>query len=168
MYLSASAPHPSAPAARSRDARVALLAVPTEVEHVPRVRHFTVAVLRAWRLDEEACETAELVVAELAANAVQYGGGELSLHLSFAEGPGRLVVVVRDSGRAPLRRPGRDCDPCERGRGMEIVAYLAQWVHVEHHPGGRCVKACVLVPEAGADALPGLPADMASAAAVVV
>ncbi|WP_455361842.1 ATP-binding protein [Streptomyces sp. SYSU K21746] len=154
MYLSISAPRPTSPPAPTRDAHAALLAVPAEAAQVCRARHFATAVLRTWGLEQEACETAELVVAELAANAVQYGGGELTLRLSLAQEAGNLYVAVRDSGHIPQPRPGRDCDPCERGRGMEIVKYVTQWVHVEEHSGGRCVKACIRVPRTQPRTLP--------------
>ncbi|MET9730537.1 ATP-binding protein [Streptomyces sp. NPDC006458] len=145
MYHSKNAPLLQSPPVRIDDPHVAVLTVPAQAEQVPVARHFTTAVLRTWRLDQDACDTAELVVAELAANAVQYGGAELTLRLALTVEDGRLHVAVLDSSQGPGLRPERDCDPCERGRGMEIVEYLTEWVRVERRPGGRCVRACMRV-----------------------
>ncbi|MEV6248810.1 ATP-binding protein [Streptomyces sp. NPDC051742] len=154
MYLNASAPLSSSSAVQTRVLRAALLAVPAEAARVSQTRHFTTAVLRTWGLGQEVREAAELVVAELAANAVQYGGGELTLRLSLAKEGGHLFVAVQDSGRRPRRRPARDCDPCERGRGTEIVEYVTEWVHIDQHPGGRRVETCIRVWEPNVYARP--------------
>ncbi|MEV4333565.1 ATP-binding protein [Streptomyces sp. NPDC049597] len=165
MYLSTSAHGSQSSPARPRDAHVALLAVPADAAHVPVARHFVTAVLYRWGLVQESCETAELVVAELAANAVQYGGGEVTLRLSHSRETGYLYVAVLDSGHIPRPRLGRDCDPCERGRGMGIVEFVAQWVQIEQRPGGRCVTACISAPASAVRPLPGRAAAGAAVGA---
>jgi serine/threonine-protein kinase RsbW len=68
----------------------------------------------------------ELVTSELVANAVKHGGGEIDLGL--AAGPGRVrLTVTSDAGPGePQVRP--PTSEGEGGRGLAIVAALAdQW-----------------------------------------
>ncbi len=84
------------------------------------------------RLDD-----AELVLAELSANAVRYGSGEITVSVKATSGWARLAVS--DSGPAgqvgDVTCPEDDFD--EWGRGLLIVDALAdRWGH-DHHLDGR-------------------------------
>ncbi|MFH0179856.1 ATP-binding protein [Streptomyces cacaoi] len=114
-----------------------------EVQWVPMVRRAVVAVLTAWELNPGAREEVELIVGELAANAAQYGGGELTLYMSWAYGGELLEVALADSGPAAEPRSSRECDPCERGRGLGIVKHLAEWVQVDQGPDCHVVTAAI-------------------------
>lgn len=76
-------------------------------------------------------EDAELIVSELATNAVRHSkaraGGEFRVTVDLQ--PGRVRVEVADPGRAPaLAIP--DDQKSEYGRGLEIVAGVAdKWGH---------------------------------------
>ncbi len=70
-----------------------------------------------------------LVVSELVTNAVEHAQGPLHLHLHRTEADGHVWIGVSDGGPAP--RDGewtRSCTTDEHGRGLAVVAALA-----EHH-----------------------------------
>ncbi|MEV5430268.1 ATP-binding protein [Streptomyces sp. NPDC052701] len=112
-------------------------------------RLLAVTELRSWGAPEDLTERAELVVAELAANAALHGrvpGRCFRLTLAFDPPAGHLRVEVTDArgelcpqiatgaaGPGALR-PG--------GRGLALVAALADhWDCVPHPPGGKTVRA---------------------------
>ncbi|MFJ7949488.1 SpoIIE family protein phosphatase [Streptomyces sp. NPDC096354] len=80
--------------------------------------------LAQWKLDEETAFTTELIVSELATNAVRYGTPPLQLRLIMER---TLTCEMTDAGSsAPHLRHARLVD--ERGRGLFIVSQLAhQW-----------------------------------------
>ncbi|MGW3732972.1 ATP-binding protein [Streptomyces sp. NPDC005148] len=99
-------------------------------------------------------ERAELVVAELAANAVLHGlvpGRCFRLTLVLDPTAGRLRIEVSDArgdlypqivtgaAEAGALRPG--------GRGLALVAALTDhWDTVPHPPGGKTVRAVLTTP----------------------
>jgi len=79
-------------------------------------------------------EDAELIVSELATNAVLHAHGEFALALELA--PGSLRIEVTDRG-APVRSQPR-IEPGEGGRGLVIVDALADdWGHEQHTDRAR-------------------------------
>lgn len=121
---------PRAAAARIRD-------FAGEGSQVAAARAFVVQVAHGHPRRDDA----ELVVSELAANAVVHCGGAafrvVVQHLS-----GRRLRITVISGPAvacPVLRPA-GCGP-ESGRGLAIVAALAGWWDVEHADGGHRVTA---------------------------
>ncbi|MFE7244205.1 SpoIIE family protein phosphatase [Streptomyces sp. NPDC057580] len=83
--------------------------------------------LAQWNLDEETAFTAELIVSELATNALRYGAPPLQLRLILER---TLTCEMTDAGdSAPHLRHARVVD--ESGRGLFIVSQLA------HHWGTR-------------------------------
>ncbi|MEU9168879.1 ATP-binding protein [Streptomyces sp. NPDC048420] len=110
--------------------------------------------LRSWDAPQDLTESAELVVAELAANAVLHGrvpGRCFRLTLVLDPTADRLRVEVSDArgdlypqiatGAAgpDALRPG--------GRGLALVAALAdRWDCIPHPPGGKTVRAVLTTP----------------------
>lgn len=134
----ASRPAAPRPAGRPASERVAVLALPAEIPWVPEARHCVTAVLARWRLSSSDRESAELIVAELAANAAQHGGEDMTLQLSLHAGA--LRISVTDSGTRARPLPARHTDPDEHGRGLSILELLAHEVRVHQSPRGRHVN----------------------------
>ncbi|RXS88397.1 ATP-binding protein [Streptomyces sp. TM32] len=109
----------------------AAIAVPGQAQKASLVRHFTRSTLKRWCIASDDLESALLVVGELAANAAQYGRGELAVCLLLQDGT--LDIEVSDCGNRtePQTRYIASEDE-EHGRGMTIVEALTSgW---ETHP----------------------------------
>jgi anti-sigma regulatory factor (Ser/Thr protein kinase) len=130
----APSPHPGS---RPSHERQAVLALPAEIRWVPAARHCVAGVLAHWGFWATDRESAELVVGELAANAAKHGHRDMTVRLSLHTG--LLRISVTDSGARARRRPPRDTDPDEHGRGLAIVEVLAQEVRVSQGSRGRRV-----------------------------
>ncbi|WP_331452422.1 ATP-binding protein [Streptomyces sp. SS162] len=121
-------------------------------------RLLAVTELRSWGAPPDLLERAELVVAELASNAVLHGrvpGRCFRLALSFDEPAGRLRVEVTDARGELHPRIATGTDEPEAlhpgGRGLALVAALADhWDCVPYPPGGKTVRAVLTSPAAGA------------------
>ncbi|WP_328721278.1 ATP-binding protein [Streptomyces sp. NBC_00247] len=91
--------------------------------------------LRAWGLTPD---TAALVVAELAANAVVHGyvqGRDFRLGLTLSDDTLRIEVIDTRGERLPrVRASGAES---ESGRGLVLVEALAERWGVEHGPFPR-------------------------------
>ncbi|MGY1396638.1 ATP-binding protein [Streptomyces coelicolor] len=117
-------------------------------------RLLAVTELRSRGVSRELTERAELVVAELAANAVLHGrvpGRCFRLTLVIDPSAGRLRVEVSDArgDLRPLAFPAdTEVDPLSTsGRGLTLVAALADhWDCVPHPPSGKTVRADLLGP----------------------
>ena len=124
-------------------ARVDLLPTPASV---PAARHLVREVLRGWGAPQDDGDVA-LLVTELVANVVDHVEGEsvLSLELEFSDGWLRIAVADGSAVR-PVVGELRGDQP--RGRGMQIVAAIADRWGVEDTDGGKRVW---LVIGSGAD-----------------
>ncbi|MFE2023767.1 ATP-binding protein [Streptomyces hygroscopicus] len=130
-------PTPVTGGSRATSGGRAVLALPAEISWVPVARHCVRAILAQWRLPADDREAAELIVAELAANAAQHGRREMTVHLCVL--PGVLRISVTDSGAPAGSSRPRAADLEEHGRGMAIVGCLAHEVRVDQWPLGRRV-----------------------------
>ncbi|MFI0538160.1 ATP-binding protein [Streptomyces sp. WSLK1-3] len=122
--------HPQNSDSPLRFPRTALLATPAEAARVPVARRFTRVVAARWGLSQETRDAAELIVGELAGNAARHGRSAMNLCLILA--PAMLRITLDDFGteRNPSRESAAD-DPCEHGRGLAIINYLADWMHIQ-------------------------------------
>ncbi|WP_328422212.1 ATP-binding protein [Streptomyces sp. NBC_00443] len=111
-------------------------------------RLLTVSQLQAWGASQNLTERAEIVVAELAANAVLHGrmpGRGFRLTLALDPPTGRVRIEVTDP-RGDLHPyiPPADTEPDALrpgGRGLSLVAALADhWDCVPYPPSGKTVR----------------------------
>ncbi|WP_420035701.1 ATP-binding protein [Streptomyces sp. cg28] len=107
-----------------------------ERKSVGEARAFTAWALRDWHAIERLDE-AVLCVSELATNALLHGvppGRGFRLHIEMPA-PGVVRIEVHDSGDGTVR-PGCPDPAAERGRGLYLVAALAdRWGVGERDPG---------------------------------
>ncbi|MFJ8013677.1 SpoIIE family protein phosphatase [Streptomyces sp. NPDC096339] len=104
---------------------------------VAEARRKTTEQLTAWGL-EEASFVTELVVSELVTNAIRYGAPPVQLRLIHDKST--LICEVSDtSSTAPHMRRARIFD--EGGRGLLLVAQLAQRWGTRHTPVGKTIWA---------------------------
>ncbi|MFF3211220.1 ATP-binding protein [Streptomyces sp. NPDC002886] len=102
------------------------------VPRTPRAPGRARALLReqatAWGIGTQAAEAAELLLSELVTNAVRHArapqGRDLGIRLARYDG--LLRVEVADAGPAVKLTPQVVEDTDERGRGLAIVAALAE------------------------------------------
>ena len=96
---------------------------PAWPESVPDARRYVSESLD--RVPLQLCQTAALLVSELATNVVRHtGAGEFVIELEHYPDEGRIWVGVTDSGTGLpiLRAPSLTA---EHGRGMQLVSTLA-------------------------------------------
>jgi anti-sigma regulatory factor (Ser/Thr protein kinase) len=112
------------------------LRIPPRAQEVGRARHWFRDCLRTWQ-DEEEVADAEAVFAEVAANAVQHGRGRVTVTVQLSQGAVRCDI--RDGGwRSPRLMAARQPE-LEHGRGMVIIAALADNWGVRRHLLGKTV-----------------------------
>ncbi|MFC7966903.1 ATP-binding protein [Streptomyces cinereoruber] len=109
-------------------------------------RRLAVLQLDRWGVpyDSETSETAALLVAELAANAVTHGrvpGRDCELTLSYA--PGQVLRIGVSDTRGERRpAPAEQGSLDEGGRGLLLVEALAsRWAVLDRVPVGKTVRA---------------------------
>jgi anti-sigma regulatory factor (Ser/Thr protein kinase) len=86
-------------------------------EQLAHTRELVRKVLAAWMLSDHA-ELAELVVTELATNALRHGTGPIDFSLSFSGSNLRIEVHDYGAGR-PVRKEATADD--EQGRGLALL-----------------------------------------------
>lgn len=110
-------------------------------------RLLTVTELQSWDAPPDLTERAELVAAELAANAVLHGrvpGRDFRLALAYAPPTEQLRIEVTDArgDRRPELTPYEPASLGDCGRGLLLVAALAdRWDCVPYPPSGKTVRA---------------------------
>lgn len=133
--------------------RRALIALPAETRRVCTVRRFVAGLLSSWGVIESDRDTAGLIVSELAGNAAQHGGVDMTVTVSLSARQLRIDVV--DTGPALYPPAPRDGECAgEHGRGLGIVGYLAEWLDIQAEPDSWRSSAGLRV--SGAQA-PGVP-----------
>jgi anti-sigma regulatory factor (Ser/Thr protein kinase) len=114
-------------------------------------RRYAETVLRAWRLQQEGIETAQLLVSELVTNSVKFTGSP-SARVSYAEladvksislilrhNAGQLIIEVCDPDPTPPVLTETDPD-AESGRGLMLVRALSkEWNYYLPPSGGKTV-----------------------------
>ncbi|MFF3354708.1 SpoIIE family protein phosphatase [Streptomyces sp. NPDC002917] len=127
-------------------AEVATWELPDDPAAVAHSRELVRDKLAAWGL-EHAAFTTELVVSELVTNAIRYGRPPVVLRLIHES---ELICEVTDaSSAAPHLRRARLFD--EGGRGLFIVAQLAQRWGTRHTRTGKTIWAELPLPASTAD-----------------
>src|SRR4051812_10368419 len=110
--------------------------LPPVPSSVPLARRLVRDVLRTWAAPQDRAD-AELLVTELVANVVDHAGGDaLTLELALA-GAWLRIGVVDGSAIRPVVRELSTAE--ERGRGMQLVAAIAERWGAEDHDGGKRV-----------------------------
>ncbi|TQK51732.1 anti-sigma regulatory factor (Ser/Thr protein kinase) [Streptomyces sp. SLBN-118] len=127
------------PAARDATGEVtshrALIALRAEARQVRAVRRFASAHLSRWGVTEDDQESVVLIVGELAGNAVQHGGADMTVSLSLTDRD--LCIDVVDTGLPDhLPVPYGGGEGGEHGRGLGIVGHLANWTDFRAERGG--------------------------------
>jgi anti-sigma regulatory factor (Ser/Thr protein kinase) len=110
---------------------------------VPSVRRFVRGILAS----SPRAGDMELIMAELASNAIRHtpsgaSGGEFTLTVSTE--PGWARVEVFDAGTGKWNGPRDASDDDEYGRGLAIVAALADKLGHDVRPDGQTVWAEVV------------------------
>lgn len=130
---------------------------PSVPHSVAAARHATARALTEWGVDEGGVADASLVVSELVTNAVRHGhvpGRLAELRLEF-DLEKAVTVEVSDAGdRHPPRTSVGTAEVealAESGRGLTLVAALADAWGVRDRVIGKTVWARLLVAEAIGD-----------------
>ena len=121
---------------------------------VPDARRYVTDLLDAdvpGAVPPELCQTAALLVSELATNAVRHAGtGTYTVAVEFFPAEGRLWIGVTDSGDGqPVART--PSVTAEHGRGLQLVGLLSdRWgAHRRREAGEKTVWFELLVPAPG-------------------
>ncbi|MFJ3496802.1 ATP-binding protein [Streptomyces sp. NPDC086091] len=128
---------------------------PREPASVRDARRFTRAALEDWALTGLA-DTAELVVSELAANAVRHARRDSYRVTLRRLAPDRVQVAVIDLSRAEpqVARAGEDS---ENGRGLALVDAVSTRWGTEPLRWGKRVWADLTLPAAPEAPVPEVP-----------
>ncbi|WUD78060.1 SpoIIE family protein phosphatase [Streptomyces sp. NBC_00510] len=114
---------------------IATWQLPNDPATVAHARHHTTSQLTTWGL-EETSFTTELLVSELVTNAIRYGKPPIQLRL-IHNNTALITEVTDTSNTTPHLRRARTYD--EGGRGLLLVAQLAQQWGTRHHPRGKTI-----------------------------
>ncbi|MER6605774.1 ATP-binding protein [Streptomyces sp. NPDC000927] len=122
------------------DSRQYLEKYPPTKASATQARHDASLVLLTWHL-EPLIESAELIVTELVANAIQHGEGPIEFSITRIEDGVKLAVADR-SPNSPDPRPADPLD--EGGRGILLVEALATSWGCQEKRNGKQVWAELL------------------------
>jgi PAS domain-containing protein/anti-sigma regulatory factor (Ser/Thr protein kinase) len=131
--------------------RIAQWPVPQDPVAVGEVRSAVSRRLSEWGLEELAFTT-ELILSELVTNAIRYGG--TPIHVRVLRDRKLICEVFDGSSTSPHLRYAAMTD--EGGRGLFLVAQLAERWGTRYTPGGKVIWAEQPLPRPGAQ--PTLPA----------
>ena len=124
------------------------LHLPEDLPSVTRARHFVRDVLLGWDL-EALVDDAQLGTSELVANAIRHAGTDLVLTIRV---DGMVTIAIQD-GEPELRRPviADSGFLAENGRGLHIVAAIAQDWGITTAANGKIVWFNLALPQSGRD-----------------
>lgn len=115
----------------------ASVSLPPTARSVVAARRMVRELLRAWGAAQDR-EDAELLVTELVANVVDHVGGAGSFRVEVTlSGPWLRIAVVDGSAVRPVVR--ERSSERTRGRGLQLVAAIAERWGVEGDGGGKRV-----------------------------
>jgi anti-sigma regulatory factor (Ser/Thr protein kinase) len=120
--------------------RTAARDFPADGRSVQAARDFVTAVLREWPTPRALVHDVVLLVSELVTNAVIHGRPPIELRLRTSDG--QVVLEVRDHATYLPRRL-RPTPEDEHGRGLQLVALIADRWGTRPTPDGKSVW-CVL------------------------
>lgn len=150
--------------------RSAVFGLPATARTARLVRRWATDLLAVWELPVDDAAT---VIAELAANAAEHGGAVMTVGLHHC--PDSLAIEVADSGTGkplPLLPFGNDRTGIYevRGRGLLMVAALADYVHLCRSTDGstRALAVLPLSTGEGCPAVDGQQSASTSALSAVV
>ncbi|MFE5325307.1 SpoIIE family protein phosphatase [Embleya sp. NPDC056575] len=113
---------------------IATWRLPAEPQAAGAARHHVRDQLCAWDL-EELSPVTELLVSELLGNVVRHAKGPVSLRLLRSR---TLICEVTD-GSATMPRIRRAAETDEDGRGLQLIAMLAERWGARYTPDGKCI-----------------------------
>lgn len=116
-----------------------------DVDSLAALRRFVVAEAVRHNLPESKCDDLELMVDELATNAVRHGSGAGTARLWATDG--RVWCEVTADGRIDNPMAGREPVrmDADRGRGLLLVNHLADLVRVFDGDSATTVRMCLAV-----------------------
>ena len=125
---------PSEPASLGAMAPGAELSVPSVPRSVASVRHFARAACGG--LPRGTADTVELLVSEIATNALVHGAGDVRVRVNVSGGTVRVEV---DDGGTALPTLREASPTAEGGRGLALVVAMSSGWGVAPRPGGKTV-----------------------------
>lgn len=132
--------------------------IPKHKRHVPVARQRVRKVLADWGVTDELADTITLLANELVTNAVAHcrvSSARVAVTLTLDEP--ELILEVRDPDRDRLPEP-RDSAPDEEGgRGLALVAALADTWGCRPEPYAKCVWARLTVTAPEGARVPATP-----------
>ena len=102
--------------------QMASVLVPPHAIAVHGARRWVHDQLESWNLDEELVSATVMGVSELVTNVGQHAGTSARVTMELAD---RLLVTVEDTGTWSTPRMGREDLTASQGRGLALVAALA-------------------------------------------
>jgi phosphoserine phosphatase RsbU/P len=114
-----------------------VLTLPPEPRSCTDARRAVGAFCRTHRLVQLIAD-AELLTAELVANAVEHAGTTITVHVSATESS-LTVRVTDDNARPVIAAPRPPTDTTAGGRGLRVVDAVAGDWGTDHQPGGKSV-----------------------------
>lgn len=110
-------------------------------------RRFVRETCKLWQLSPDIEEVAELMATELVTNAVEHAHSSSRLTLTLTRSA--FGVAVRDYCPSPIPRPRPIDVKAFRGRGLHLVACLAQTWGGNQHPDGKTIWASLALDSPG-------------------
>jgi anti-sigma regulatory factor (Ser/Thr protein kinase) len=111
--------------------------LPANASAVPAARRFAAQAVAHMGMHGEVLDRTQLLVTELATNAVQHAHSPI--RLSVVPEPGRVRVEVRDDDPCPPPTPRRPDPDAEHGRGLWLVSSLSERWGVNRNEKGKTV-----------------------------